>query len=215
MAAKAIKLQALARKAAKAKRVKWLQPLIARHTPVSDWLLKYGTDPVYGSKRSRRIMDKGFQKLLRSRYSPLLSRFGTVYVDSYPPPTTAEDLMLEQQQQQQQQQEQLQQQKKQEIKKAQQKPDDNQQQTVDEITAATTAASAPLTIKSDFILVYFPTFRPERIHRKTTIEFIKQNPHTAYLHLPTAIRGKESIVAVVVRIQCAARQKHARKLYRK
>lgn len=52
---------------------------------IHEWLPFYGVDPEYGLKRNRRITQRLFNKLLRTKYSKLLTRYGIVFVDSYPP----------------------------------------------------------------------------------------------------------------------------------
>ncbi len=62
---------------------------------VEDWIGTYGKDAEYGLKRNRRITERLFQKILRMRLARIVSRFGIVYVDSYPPRKSEEELLQE------------------------------------------------------------------------------------------------------------------------
>lgn len=52
---------------------------------VADWIGSYGIDPEYQLKRNRRITERLFNKILRTKYVRLVTKFGIVYNDSYPP----------------------------------------------------------------------------------------------------------------------------------
>lgn len=62
---------------------------------VADFIDWYGKDPEYGLKRNRRITERLFKKLLRMRFARILTKFGIVYVESYPPKKSDEELMAE------------------------------------------------------------------------------------------------------------------------
>jgi hypothetical protein len=62
---------------------------------ISDWLPTYGVDPEYGLKRNRRITERLFAKMLKTRFVRICSRFGIVYVDSYPPRKSEEEQLQE------------------------------------------------------------------------------------------------------------------------
>lgn len=52
---------------------------------VREWLPTYGTDEDFGLKRNRRIVERLFAKMLRTRFIRLVTRpFGIVYLDCYP-----------------------------------------------------------------------------------------------------------------------------------
>eukprot|EP01038_Epipyxis_sp_PR26KG_P006206 gene6206-8548_t len=60
--------------------------------PFSEWILTYGVDPEYGLKRNRRITERIFQKMLRTKHVRLLTwKYGIVYVNCYPPPKSEEE----------------------------------------------------------------------------------------------------------------------------
>lgn len=61
--------------------------------PVSSWIGTYGVDPEYGLKRNRRITERLFKRMLKMRYVRFKSRFGVVYLDSYPPKAPGDDLL--------------------------------------------------------------------------------------------------------------------------
>lgn len=63
--------------------------------PMSSWILTYGVDPDYRLKRNRRITQRLFKKLLQIKYSKLVSRYGLVYLDSYPPRKSEEEVLNE------------------------------------------------------------------------------------------------------------------------
>jgi hypothetical protein len=65
--------------------------------PVSNWILTYGVDQEYILKRNRRITERLFQKILRTRYIRILTKYGITYVDSYPPKKTEEEILIEMQ----------------------------------------------------------------------------------------------------------------------
>lgn len=68
-----------------------------RRIPVSRWIHTYGVDAEYGLKRNRRITLRLFQQMLRMPFVRLLTRFGVVYIESYPPKRTEEEMLLEMQ----------------------------------------------------------------------------------------------------------------------
>lgn len=80
---------------AKAKALAIEQGEIFSEQKVADWLPTYGVDPDYGLKRNRRITERLFAKMLKTRFVRILSRFGVVYVDSYPPRKTEEEQLQE------------------------------------------------------------------------------------------------------------------------
>lgn len=53
--------------------------------PVSSWILWYGVDQEYGLRRNRRIVEKLYQRILRTKFVRLVSKYGVVYAESYPP----------------------------------------------------------------------------------------------------------------------------------
>lgn len=61
--------------------------------PVSSWIRTYGVDPDYGLKRNRRITERLFQRMLKMRYVRFKSRFGIVYLESYPPKQPGDELL--------------------------------------------------------------------------------------------------------------------------
>lgn len=63
--------------------------------PVSAWIDTYGVDPDYGLKRNRRITERLFQRMLRMRYIRFLSRYGVVYLESYPPRKPGDEMLEE------------------------------------------------------------------------------------------------------------------------
>lgn len=80
---------------AKAKELAIEQGEILTDEKVSDWLATYGVDPEYGLKRNRRITERLFAKMLKTRFVRVISRFGIVYIDSYPPRKTEEEQLQE------------------------------------------------------------------------------------------------------------------------
>ncbi|RYH31301.1 hypothetical protein EON65_02950 [archaeon] len=62
---------------------------------VSSWLPTYGVDPEYRLKRNRRITQRLFKRMLQLKYVKFVTRFGLVYLDSYPPRRTEEEILLE------------------------------------------------------------------------------------------------------------------------
>jgi hypothetical protein len=62
---------------------------------VTEWLSWYGVDQEYGLKRNRRITDRLFASMLKTRFVRLKSRFGIVYVECYPPRKTEEEILQE------------------------------------------------------------------------------------------------------------------------
>lgn len=68
----------------------------------------------------------------------------------------------------------------------------------------------PLTNREDFIMVYFPPFKPNlKIHRAEAIDLYKKFPHTAFLHLKNVIHMRKSVDYTITIIQCRFRQKMA------
>ena len=53
--------------------------------PIDDWRWRYGCDPKYGLKRTRRIVLRTLHMLLHRRYSRIVSRYGVIFVDKYAP----------------------------------------------------------------------------------------------------------------------------------
>ena len=101
--------------------------------PVSAWIAHYGVDPEYGLKRNRRITERLFSKMLKTRFVRILSRFGVVFIDSYPPRKTEEEMMQE-----------------------------FQKGNVES-----------LTVRDEFVAVFFPTFDPVLVHRSEAISQLK------------------------------------------
>lgn len=66
---------------------------IAERPPVSSWIETYGVDPEYGLKRNRRITERIFKKMLKMKYVRFLSRFGVVYLESYPPKQPGDEIL--------------------------------------------------------------------------------------------------------------------------
>ena len=64
---------------------------------VRDWIHVYGCDPdpAYGLRRNRRMAETYYQRILKTQYIRLVSKYGIVYMDEYPAPTSAEDLLIE------------------------------------------------------------------------------------------------------------------------
>lgn len=154
----------------------------AAHQPVSSWIKTYGRDPEYGLKRNRRITARLFQKMLTMRFVRLVTtRYGVVYVDSYPPRKTEEEVLAEVQMQ----------------------------------TGEASADSGPLTVRTDFVSVYLPPFRPLLAHRREAVELCKKYEHLAIMHLPSSIELRKSVDANVTVIQCAQRCRVARAAYAK
>jgi hypothetical protein len=68
----------------------------------------------------------------------------------------------------------------------------------------------PLTNREDFIMVYFPPFKPNSlIHRAEAIDLYKQFPHVAFLNLKNMIQMRKSVDYTATIIQCRQRQKIA------
>ena len=61
--------------------------------PVSSWIDTYGVDPEYRLKRNRRITERLFKKMLKMKYVRFLSRFGVVYLESYPPKQPGDEVL--------------------------------------------------------------------------------------------------------------------------
>jgi hypothetical protein len=61
--------------------------------PVSSWIATYGVDPEYRLKRNRRITERLFQRMLKMKYVRFLSRFGIVYLESYPPRKPGDEVL--------------------------------------------------------------------------------------------------------------------------
>ncbi len=73
-------------------------PVESKVVPVSAWIHIYGRDPEYGLKRNRRITLRLFKKMLTMRFVRLVTtRYGLVYVDSYPPRKSEEEVLAEMQ----------------------------------------------------------------------------------------------------------------------
>lgn len=150
--------------------------------PVSSWILTYGTDPEYGLKRNRRITERIFKKMLRMKYVRFLTRFGVVYLESYPPRQPGEEMM--------------------EVVDGgggggggSLPPD----------------APVSLTERKDFVSVFLPTFEPSKLHRRAAIDRCNKTPHLAVLHLPDSVQMRGSVNFNVCTIQCLLRQRIARR----
>jgi hypothetical protein len=150
--------------------------------PVASWIHTYGVDPEYRLKRNRRITERLFQRMLKMKYVRLLSRFGVVYLESYPPKQVGEE--------------------------AQELAQQEQGQTAG--TTAATDSSA-LTVKKDFVQVYLPPFEPSKLHRRAAIERCNRYIHLAVLHLPTSVSMRGSVDFNISTIQCLQRQRLARR----
>lgn len=68
---------------------------LAEKEGVSSWLPYYGVDPEYGLKRNRRITQRLFRRMMQLKYTRLVTRFGIVYMDSYPPRKSEEEILDE------------------------------------------------------------------------------------------------------------------------
>jgi hypothetical protein len=68
---------------------------VVERPPVSEWIHTYGVDPEYGLKRNRRITNRLFQRMLKMRYVRFLTRFGVMYLESYPPKRDGEEAVSE------------------------------------------------------------------------------------------------------------------------
>lgn len=66
---------------------------VEERPPVSSWIDTYGVDPEYGLKRNRRITERIFKKMLKMKYVRFLSRFGVVYLESYPPKQPGDEIL--------------------------------------------------------------------------------------------------------------------------
>lgn len=53
--------------------------------PVSEWIDTYGTDPDYGLRRTKRVYENTFSRMLKKKYCRIKSKYGFVFVDQYPP----------------------------------------------------------------------------------------------------------------------------------
>lgn len=161
--------------------------------PVTSWISTYGVDPEYRLKRNRRITERLFQRMLKMKYVRFLSRFGVVYLESYPPKTVGEEA----------------------LEMAQQVQLEQAGGTADGAVAAAVVAqqqeSNALTVKKDFVSVYLPPFEPTKVHRRAAIERCNKITHLAILHLPTAVRMRGSVDYNVSTIQCLQRQRLARR----
>jgi len=64
---------------------------------VQAWVKVYGCDPdpMYKLRRNRRMTEAYFQKILKSQYIRLVSKYGVVYVDEYPARKSDEDMAAE------------------------------------------------------------------------------------------------------------------------
>lgn len=66
---------------------------VVEKPPVSSWIDTYGVDPEYRLKRNRRITERLFKKMLKMKYVRFLSRFGVVYLESYPPKQPGDEVL--------------------------------------------------------------------------------------------------------------------------
>lgn len=139
--------------------------------PISSWLATYGVDPEYRLKRNRRITERLFQRILRTKFVRMKTKLGLVYVESYPPKKSEEEMLNELQE----------------------------------------GVKESLTIRKDFVAVYFPTFMPTSLHRKQVIERCNKIAHIAYLHIPTSVAMRATVDYNVSTIQCLQRQRLARR----
>jgi hypothetical protein len=51
------------------------------------WILTYGRDLEYGSKRLKRMTHRIFNRIISTKFAQLQSKFGVVYIDCHPPNT--------------------------------------------------------------------------------------------------------------------------------
>jgi len=70
---------------------------VEKPEPVATWISTYGVDLEYRLKRNRRITERLFQKILRTRYIRVITKYGISYIDSYPPKKTEEEILIEMQ----------------------------------------------------------------------------------------------------------------------
>ncbi len=152
---------------------------------VSDYIDTYGKDPEYGLKRNRRITERLFKKILKMRFARVLSRFGVVYVDSYPPRKSEEELLLE------------------------------MQQAAGGADGQNSKSLAELTDRDDFVQVFLPTFDPVAVRRNKAVELFHKYNHIAVVHLPTSVFMRKSVDYNISTIQCFVRQRKAKQEYQK
>ena len=58
---------------------------------MSEWLQTYGVDRDFGLRRTRRIVERAFKRMLGMKYVRFVSRYGVVYLDQYPPSNSFEN----------------------------------------------------------------------------------------------------------------------------
>jgi hypothetical protein len=93
-------------------------------------------------------------------------------------------------------------------------PKKSEEELMEEIQASETgndaATSESLTVRDDFVAVYFPMFVPKVVRRAKAVELFHKFPHVAYLHIPTTIALRESVNYNILTIQCWVRQRKAK-----
>ena len=166
----------------------------AKNVPVSEWLKTYGRDTTYGLRRTRRIVERVFKQMLLVKFSRFVTRFGHVFLDSYPPRVpddegdgsllTSED----------------------NYNGRSDSEDDDDDETI----------HLPLTVPEDFVEVFVPKFHSTFLTRHRVINrILKVGAHRAYFHLPSTIQVKESVEQPIISIQCWVRRRKAHRMREK
>ena len=68
---------------------------LPNHSINSKLIMTYTPPHQHTRRRNRRMTEMYYQRILKTQYIRLVSKYGVVYLDEYPAPKAAEDLLLE------------------------------------------------------------------------------------------------------------------------
>ena len=160
--------------------------------PISDWWDTYGRDAEYGLRRSRRITERIFKKVLSTKYARVVSKhFGSVFVDSSPPNNGGYQVVED-------------------VKGTESEEDEAAAAAEEEeATGIVRPPKANPYARENYAICYVTPINPNIVHRKEAIKIVDRSPYYMYVHIPSSIMLRESVNLYVLRVQCLVRQKEA------
>jgi hypothetical protein len=168
-----------------------------RHRPISsinanrqrksvfDWLKILGYDDNLGNRRTNRIMERAFEKMLTMKYMRFVSSYGILYLNQYP------------------------------IDNKQQLADSSYWDDDEDSSMVTDLNTSALVPDKDFASMFLPSFRTIGYQKQKAVELILITPYTITCHMSSCIKKRQSVDYTVTIIQCAFRMYSARKIQRR